>query len=194
MGLGFCNFVGPIFATAGAIGVTVGSVFDLNSFVQYGEADLFDFCKDGVVKDDRIVETGEIVVPFALELSDPQDTISAHLGTGAQGLSVRTVFRNGCPDIVGLFDTYLTSVAMSVGSDGYSSDYRVLETGRNVEGSLTCASTFALDSEIDLRRDKAFFRVKYAFAFPTMEAFESEVYGKLNRGKFWFNFKAEIQP
>lgn len=67
---------------------------------------------------------------------------------------------------------------MSVGSDGYSSDYRVLETGRNVEGSLTCASTFALDSEIDLRRDKAFFRVKYAFAFPTMEAFESEVYGK----------------
>ena len=63
---------------------------------------------------------------------------------------------------------------------------------RDVDGSKTCKTTFLLSDVLDTSH--AYFKVKYSFKnIPVGDEFNSQVYTKLDRGRFWFNFKAEVE-
>ena len=70
--------------------------------------------------------------------------------------------------------------------------YRLSPTKRDVDGSKTCKITFLISDVLDVSH--VYFKVKYSFHnMPVGDEFNSQVYSKMNRGRFWFNFKAEVE-
>lgn len=71
-------------------------------------------------------------------------------------------------------------------------NYRLSPTKCDVDGSKTYKTTFLISDVLDT--SNAYFRVKYSFKnMPVGDEFNSQVYTKLNHGRFWFNFKAEVE-
>lgn len=166
-----------------------GDILDINSYIKYRNANIFDYCKDGIIVNGQIVNNAEITVPFYINLENSSDVIGNHLNNNDKVI-VRTKFKNGSPDITNIFSDFLKSVTISYGKNDFSSDYNILALNTTIDGSSYYTADF--DTNLDLNTGKAYFSVKYSFTFPTLEEFNINVYQKLNRGRFWFNFNAEI--
>lgn len=92
----------------------------------------------------------------------------------------------------GIFSTYLDDVTLSASASQNEVNYRLSPTKRDVDGSKTCKTTFLISDVLEASH--AYFKVKYSFKkMPVGDEFNSQVYNKLDRGKFWFNFKAEVE-
>lgn len=173
------------------INVSAAGIVDINNYIDYGEASVFDYCKDGIISDDTIVSEGDAIVNFRIKLNNSNDSIANHID-GATSFMLATTFINGSQNITEIFSTYLDSVKLSVSSTENGTDYRLSPNKREDDGSKTCKTTFEISD--CLNESQAFFSVKYSFKnLPIGDDFNSQVYTKLSHGKFWFNFKAEVE-
>ena len=171
--------------------VTAAGLVDVNNFINYGTATIFDYCKDGIVQNDTIVSEGDVIVNFSINLNDSNDRIANHLD-GAASFLLSTTFANGPEDVSGIFSVYLSNVTLSASSSQNDVNYRLSPTRREDDGSKTCKTTFRI-SDV-LNSSHVYFKVKYSFKnMPIGDDFNSNIYSKLNHGRFWFNFKAEVE-
>lgn len=183
--------IGAVTTGEAQINVSAAGIVDVNSYINYGTATVFDYCRDGIVLDGTIVTHGDIIVNFTINLNDSSDKIANHLD-GAASFSLTTTFTNGSEGVSGIFSTYLDSVTLSASTSQNEVNYRLSPTKRDVDGSKTCKTTFLISDVLEASH--AYFKVKYSFKkMPVADEFNSQVYAKLNRGRFWFNFKAEVE-
>lgn len=180
--------IGAVTTAEAQINVSAAGIVDVNNYINYGTATIFNYCRDGIISNDTIVTEGDVVVNFTINLND---SISNHLD-GAASFSLATTFTNGLKDVSGIFSSYLDSVTLSASASQNEVNYRLSPTKCDVDGSKTCKTTFLISDVLDTSH--AYFRVKYSFKnMPVGDEFNSQVYTKLNHGKFWFNFKAEVE-
>ena len=171
--------------------VSAAGIVDVNNYINYGTATIFDYCKDGIISNDTIVTKGDVIINFTINLNDSNDRIANHLD-GASSFSLATTFSNGSEDVSGIFSAYLDSVTLSASASQNEANYRLSPTKRDVDESKTCKTTFLISDVLDTSH--AYFKVKYSFKnVPVGDDFNSQVYAKLNGGRFWFNFKAEVE-
>lgn len=183
--------IGAVTTGEAQINVSAAGIVDVNSYINYGTATVFDYCRDGIISNDTIVTHGDIIVNFTINLNDSNDKIANHLD-GATSFSLATTFTNGSVDVSGIFSTYLDGVTLSASASQNEVNYRLSPTKRDVDGSKTCKTTFLISDVLEASH--AYFKVKYSFKkMPVGDEFNSQVYNKLDRGKFWFNFKAEVE-
>lgn len=171
--------------------VRAAGIVDVNNYINYGTATVFDYCRDGIISNDTIVTEGDVVVNFTINLNDSNDRIANHLD-GAASFSLATTFSNGSEEVSDIFSAYLDSVTLSASASQNEVNYRLSPTKRDVGGSKTYKTTFLISDILDTSH--AYFKVKYSFKnMPVGDEFNSQIYTKLNRGRFWFNFKAEVE-
>lgn len=183
--------IGAVTTGEAQINVSAAGIVDVNSYINYGTATIFDYCKDGIISNDTIVTNGDVIVNFTINLNDSNDTIANHLD-GATSFLLATTFTNGSEEVSAIFSTYLSSVTLSASSSQNDVDYRLSPTKREDDGSKTCKTTFQISDVLD--NSHAYFKVKYSFEkMPIGDDFNKQVYAKLNHGSFWFNFKAEVE-
>ena len=183
--------IGGVTTGEAQINVSAAGIVDVNNYINYGTATIFDYCKDGIVQNDTIVSEGDVIVNFSINLNDSNDRIANHLD-GAASFLLSMTFANGSEDVVGIFSTYLDSVTLSASTSQNDINYRLLPTTREDDGSKACKTTFRISDVLD--SSHVYFKVKYSFKnMPIGDDFNSNVYSKLNRGRFWFNFKAEVE-
>lgn len=183
--------IGAVTTTEAQINVSATGIVDVNNYINYGTATVFNYCRDGIISNDTIVTEGDVVVNFTINLNDSNDRITNHLD-GAASFSLATTFTNGAKDVSGIFSSYLDSVTLSASASQNEVNYRLSPTKRDVDGSKTCKTTFLISDVLDTSH--AYFRVKYSFKnMPVGDEFNSQIYTKLNHGKFWFHFKAEVE-
>lgn len=183
--------ISAVTTTEAQINVSATGIVDVNNYINYGTATIFNYCRDGIISNDTIVTEGDVVVNFTISLNDPNDRIANHLD-GAASFSLATTFTNGLIDVSGIFSSYLDSVILSASASQNEVNYRLSPTKRDVDGSKTYKTTFLISDVLDT--SNAYFRVKYSFKnMPVGDEFNSQIYTKLNRGKFWFIFKAEVE-
>lgn len=92
----------------------------------------------------------------------------------------------------GIFSSYLDSVTLSASASQNEVNYRLSPIKRDVDESKTYKTTFLISDVLEASH--AYFKVKYSFKnMPVGDKFNSRVYTKLNHGKFWFTFKAEVE-
>ena len=183
--------IGTVTTAEAQINVSAAGIVDVNNYINYGEATIFNYCKDGIISNDTIVTNGDVIVNFTINLNDSNDTIANHLD-GATSFLLATTFTNGSEDMSAIFSTYLSSVTLSASSSQNDVDYRLSPAKREGDGSKTCKTTFQISDVLD--SSHAYFKVKYSFEkMPIGDDFNKRVYAKLNHGSFWFNFKAEVE-
>lgn len=183
--------IGAVTTAEAQINVSAADIVDVNNYINYGTATIFNYCRDGIISNDTIVTEGDVVVNFTISLNDPNDRIANHLD-GAASFSLATTFTNGLIDVSGMFSSYLDSVTLSASASQNEVNYRFSPTKRDVDGSKTYKTTFLISDVLDT--SNAYFRVKYSFKnMPVGDEFNSQIYTKLNHGKFWFKFKAEVE-
>ena len=181
---------------AGGVGeaqldVRAAGIVDVNNYINYGTATIFNYCKDGIISNDTIVTKGDVIINFTINLNDSNDRIANHLD-GAASFSLVTTFSNGSEDVSDIFSAYLDSVTLSASASQNEVNYRFSPTKRDVDGSKICKTTFLISDVLDTSH--AYFKVKYSFKnMPVGDEFNSQIYAKLNGGRFWFNFKAEVE-
>lgn len=190
--IGFSTWsIGAVTTGEAQINVSAAGIVDVNSYINYGTATVFDYCRDGIISNDTIVTEGDVIVNFTINLNDSNDRIANHLD-GASSFSLATTFTNGSEDVSGIFSAYLDSVTLSASASQNEVNYRLSPTKRDVDGSKTYKTTFLISDVLDTSH--AYFKVKYSFKkMPVGDEFNSQVYTKLNRARFWFNFKAEVE-
>lgn len=183
--------IGAVTTTEAQINVSATGIVDVNNYINYGTATVFNYCRDGIISNDTIVNEGDVVVNFTINLNDSNDRIANHLD-GAASFSLATTFTNGAIDVSGMFSSYLDSVTLSASASQNEVNYRLSPTKRDVDGSKTYKTTFLISDVLDT--SNAYFRVKYSFKnMPVGDEFNSQIYTKLNHGRFWFHFKAEVE-
>ena len=182
--------IGAVTTTEAQINVSATGIFDVNNYINYGTATVFNYCRDGIISNDTIVTEGDVVVNFTINLND-SDRIANHLD-GAASFSLATTFTNGAIDVSGMFSSYLDSVTLSASASQNEVNYRLSPIKRDVDGSKTYKTTFLISDVLEASH--AYFKVKYSFKkMPVGDEFNSQIYTKLNHGRFWFNFKAEVE-
>ena len=183
--------IGGVTAGEAQVNVTAAGLVDVNNYINYGTATIFDYCKDGIVLNDTIVTEGDVIVNFTINLNDSNDKIANHLD-GAISFLLSTTFTNGSEDVSEIFSSYLSSVTLSASLSPNDVNYRLSPTKREDDGSKICKTTFQISDVLD--SSHVYFKVKYSFKnMPIGDDFNSNVYSKLNHGRFWFNFKAEVE-
>ena len=123
--------------------VSAAGIVDVNNYINYGTATIFDYCKDGIISNDTIVTKGDVIINFTINLNDSNDRIANHLD-GAASFSLATTFTNGSEDRPSIFSTYLDGVTLSVSVSQNEVNYRLSPTKRDVDGSKTCKTTFLI--------------------------------------------------
>ena len=192
VGVGFSSWItGPSNKDNANVDTNVGDVIDINNYIKYGTVEIFDYCKHGVINDETIVEKGDVIINFSIELSDSNDKILNHISSVNNDLTILTEFSNGSPNVSAIFSTYLQSVDLSVSALEYSNAFDIKPTKNEYDTSKTYNSSFSTNTNLEI--SKLFFRIKYSFKFPVYTDFNTYVFAKLNRGKFWFDFKAEVK-
>lgn len=192
IGMGFSTWiVGQANISDASVNSSFGGIIDVNNYIKYNKAQIFDFCKHGVVIDEKIVSNGDIIIPFYIDLLNSSDKISNHLPDGTVSIKLKTTYTNGCKDITNLFSQYLKSVALSCNTDNFSTDFNYSALSTSYVESVSHTTEFEIKSGLD--NDKLYFNVKYSFSFPTLAEFEENVFKKLNREKLWFNFVAGVE-
>lgn len=174
------------------VNATTGGLVDINNYINYGSADIFNYCKDGIVLDDTIVSEGDVIVDFTIDLNDSNDKIADHLA-GATSFLLATTFTNGSEDVSEIFSSYLNDVTLSASLSQSDVNYRLSPTKREDDGSKTCKTIFQISDVLD--SGHIYFKIKYSFKnLPIGDDFNSQIYTKLNHGRFWFDFKVEVEP
>lgn len=174
--------IGAVTTAEAQINVSAADIVDVNNYINYGTATIFNYCRDGIISNDTIVTEGDVVVNFTISLNDPNDRIANHLD-GAASFSLATTFTNGLIDVSGIFSSYLDSVILSASASQKEVNYRLSPTKHDVDGSKTYKTTFLISDVLDT--SNAYFRVKYSFKnMPVGDEFNSQIYTKLNHGKF----------
>ena len=192
VGVGFSSWItGPSNKENADVDASIGNIIDINNYIKYGNAEIFDYCRDGIVKDDTIVSNGEIIIPFVIRLNDTSDKILNHLPNGTTNIIISTIFENGCPKISKIFSDYLQSSFLGFSTSQGITNYNISTQSTEINGSNTYTALFNVATE--LNSYELYFAIKYSFAFPILDDFNTNIYQNLNRGKFWFNFKAEIK-
>lgn len=171
-----------------------GKLVDINSYIQYGDAQIFDFCKDGLILDDTIVTSGDIVIPFSIVLDSTTDTLSNHLPNGVTSFSLSTIFTNkvAIPTFLNQYLNEKNAVTLSWGTA--ANNLTKTET-KNRPTSPTDKSENVFTIDEGLNGHSLYFSLKYSFTFPTESTFKTEIYDKLstNGYRLSFSFKAEVQ-
>lgn len=162
--------------------VSAAGIVDVNNYINYGTATIFDYCKDGIISNETIVTKGDVIINFTINLNDSNDRIANHLD-GAASFSLATTFTNGSEDVSDIFSAYLDSVTLSASASQNEVNYSLSPTKRDVDGSKTYKTTFLISDVLDTSH--AYFKVKYSFKnMPVGDEFNSQIYTKLNGGRF----------
>lgn len=173
----------------GNVSVNVDDVVDINSYITYGtDAEVFNFCKDGVIDDGQIISSGDIVINFKIDLEDTADKISNHLEGSSTSFKLVTTFSHDYSDFDSLLGTYLKTVSMGVDASEVA-DFR-MTPNYSETASTSYKSNF--DISTGLEGSILNFKVKYSFSFPT-STFNTDVYSKLSDDRLVFSFKAEVE-
>lgn len=196
VGLSAWSFGGSLSGN-GSAGLDVGAdgrLVDINSYIQYGDAQIFDFCKDGLILDDTIVTSGDIVIPFSIVLDSTTDTLPNHLPNGATSFSLSTVFTNKVA-IPTLLNQYLIAKDAITLNWGISANSLTKTETKNRPASQTDVSENIFTINEGLNGHSLYFSLKYSFTFPMESTFKTQIYDKLstNGYRLSFNFKAEVQ-
>ncbi len=195
VGLSAWSLGGSINGNAGLDVSADGKLIDINTHVYYADkkdVTIFDFCKDGVVSDGQIMTTGEVIIPFKIDLTDSNDKIRNHLPDGVSSFKLSTTYTNGIVNISTFLDSYLdpNNIKLSVSTSANNINFNVAPVEKNSLSGAYKAS-FAIN---DLDVGCLYFNVKYPFHnFPVSDAFKTNVFDKLTGGRFLFNFKAEVE-
>ena len=195
VGLSAWSFGGSMDGNAGLDVSADGKLIDINTHIYYADkkdVTIFDFCKDGVVSDGQIMTTGEVTVPFKIDLTDSNDKIRNHLPDGVSSFKLSTAYTNGIVNIPTFLDNYLdtNNIKLSVSTSANNINFNVAPVEKN---SLSGAykTSFMIN---DLDVSCLYFNVKYPFHnFPVSDAFKTNIFDKLTGGRFLFNFKAEVE-
>lgn len=181
------------------IKVSAADVIDINSYINYENAEIFDFCRDGVVKDDVIipgkdssgnsVNNADILVTFKINLPSQNDKISNHINKGADSFNLKTTFLNKCASFTNLFDQFLKSTSLYMDQSSGESNFNIYPYEKSNE-SLNYSTRFNISKGLD--SSSISFKQKYTFSFPSGDDFYTQVFSKLNSGRFVFSFKAEV--
>lgn len=126
--------IGAVTTAEAQINVSATGIVDVNNYINYGTATVFNYCRDGIISNDTIVTEGDVVVNFKINLNDSSDRIANHLD-GAASFSLATTFTNGSKDVSGIFSSYLDSVTLSASASQNEVNYRLSPTKRDVDGS-----------------------------------------------------------
>lgn len=179
--------IGTVGSAEIPITVAVEDVIDINRYIHYSnEADIFEFCRDGIMSDGMIVPNGDAIVNFEVVLDDASDKMRNHLSDGASSISIKTSFITGN---ISFLAPYLDSVSLSVSDIGFSDSFAFTSSDNQNDGR-TFDSNF--HSSIGLDSSHLYFRTKFSFKFPTGDDFYSNVYTKMNGNRFFFSFKAVL--
>lgn len=195
VGLSAWSFGGSIDGNAGLDVSADGKLIDINTHIYYADkkdVTIFGFCKDGVVSDGQIMTTGEVIIPFKIDLADSSDKIRNHLPDGVSSFKLSTTYTNGIVNIPTFLDSYLdaNNIKLSVSTSANSANFNVLPVDKNSLSGAYKAS-FTLN---DLDVSCLYFNVKYPFHnLPVSDAFKTNIFDKLTGGRFLFNFKAEVE-
>lgn len=199
--IGFSSWsIGGAVSAEAEIKVSVDAdVIDINSYINYENAEIFDFCRDGVVKDDVIipgkdssgnaVNNADILVTFKINLPSQNDKISNHINKGADSFNLETTFLNKCASFTNLFDQFLKSTSLYMDQSSGESNFNIYPYEKSNE-SLNYSTRFNISKGLD--SSSISFKQKYTFSFPSGDDFYTQVFSKLNSGRFGFSFKAEV--
>ena len=89
--------------------MSAAGIVDVNNYINYGTATIFNYCKDGIISNDTIVTKGDVIIHFTINLNDSNDRIANHLD-GAASFSLATTFSNGSEDVSDIFSAYLDKI------------------------------------------------------------------------------------
>ena len=185
---GFSSWsIGPLNNPEVNLDITTGKVIDINNYIKYGNADIFEFCKDGVIKDDTLVTTGDIIINFSIEVPT-NEKISDHLPENTNSITIVTNFINKT-DVPTVYNNYKDQILLK---NANSSSYDLVPSNTDIFTSESFKAVFTIDSGFE--SNSLSFDIKYSFKnFPIGESFNTDFYQKINRNKIWFNFKAEVE-
>lgn len=187
--VGFSSWsIGGVVGKADAqITINAEDVADINTYIRYSsDAEIFNYCKDGVISDGVIVSNADAIVNFEIALNDSSDQILNHMPKDSSSISIKTEFMTSYVSFLG---TYIQSVSMSISDIGYSNDFSY-SSSNNTNDGKTYTSNFSSSS--GLNSSHLYFRVKYSFVFPVGDAFNTNVYTKMANGTLLFVFKAAL--
>lgn len=71
--------IGAVTTGEAQINVSAAGIVDVNSYINYGTATVFGYCRDGIISNDTIVTHGDIIVNFTINLNDSNDKIATIL-------------------------------------------------------------------------------------------------------------------
>lgn len=185
---GFSSWsIGPLNNPEANLDITTGKIIDINNYIKYGNADIFEFCKDGVIKDDTLVTSGDIIINFSIEVP-ANEKILDHLPENTNSISIVTNFINKT-DVPTVYNNYKDQILLK---NANSSTYDLVPSNTDILTSESFKAIFTIDSGFE--SNSLSFNIKYSFKnFPIGESFNTDFYQKINRNKIWFNFKAEVE-
>lgn len=185
---GFSSWsIGPLNNPEANLDITTGKVIDINNYIKYGNADIFEFCKDGVIKDDTLVTTGDIIINFSIEVP-ANEKILDHLPENTNSISIVTNFINKT-DVPTVYNNYKDQILLK---NANSPTYDLVPSNTDILTSESFKAVFKIDSGFE--SNSLSFNIKYSFKnFPIGESFNTDFYKKISRNKIWFNFKVEVE-
>lgn len=193
VGLSAWSLGGSIDGNAGLDVSADGKLIDINSYITYEQASIFDFCQDGIVADDTIVAKGDIVIPFKIVLNSASDKISNHLPDNATSFMLATTYTNKVTNLPNLLNQYLdqNGISFSVSTSQNTINYNQTADRPSVQTN-EYKTTFTVTTGLDSYA--LYFNLKYSFTFPTGADYKTNFYDKLLSGyRFLFNLKAEVE-
>lgn len=193
VGFSAWTFGGLVNGNAGLDVNADGKLIDINSYITYEQASIFDFCQDGIVADDTIVAKGDIVIPFKIVLNSASDKISNHLPDNATSFMLATTYTNKVTNLPNLLNQYLdqNGISFSVSTSQNIVNYSQTADRPNVQTNEH-KTTFTVTTGLD--GYALYFNLKYSFTFPTGADYKTNFYDKLLSGyRFLFNLKAEVE-
>lgn len=170
-----------------------GDVADINKFIVYKASKVFEFCCDGLVKDDRIVNSGVVSASFSIET---EDTLLEHLPKNTSSFILSTylydtdsIFVKDNTDT--LFSTYIDT--KSKVQAGFSTSQDQVEYNTQLDFSISgncCKASFPVSKFLD--QSKVYFSIKYPFVFEK-NTFKDNIFPQLFNKTLKLSFKAEVE-
>ncbi len=203
--VGFSSWYSGIGSDQSAdVNIEIGDVVDKNSFFTFeGDTTTFEYIDTALVINDIAdpsYNTAYISIPFQMDASKDNKKIKDYLGTDSNQVSIRTV----------LVDNTTNHPVFSVGTvtEGklvYTTTDNTKETDTDFSGSEVITSTTPYtatnQSGIDFtisdfssyfEESKVYFKVQLKLTFTYTNSFKTDIYDKLDDGKFNFSFKAGV--
>lgn len=170
-----------------------GDIADINKYIVYGKSQVFEFCKDDLIRNEAIVKDGVVTISFSIETGD---SLQNHLHRNATSFTFSTylfdsdnLFLSGESDV--LFSTYIglnNKIQRGASNTKDSINY---DTELSFTASENyCKASFTVTKFLD--EPNIYFALKYPFTFEN-DSFKKKVYPKLSNGTLKLSFKAEVE-